>query len=86
MRKSLMKVVAVLLIAGLLAGCSTAELGYFNMQREISSLKVYENTGEISVVQKQLPAELINGADAEGAEMLQKSWIISVLVIVAKWI
>lgn len=49
-------VVSVFLI-GLLSGCSTAEIGYLNLAKEMNSLKVYQGSGEIVFNIDKLPQE-----------------------------
>jgi Ca2+-binding EF-hand superfamily protein len=46
-----------LLAAVLLTGCNSAEKGFFNLSKEGSNHKIYEETGEISIDIKQLPLE-----------------------------
>lgn len=65
MKRSMIALVAIILIAGLLVGCSSTELGFFKLYREMSSLKTYEYNGEIFIDLEQIPEQMISDADSQ---------------------
>ncbi len=62
---------AAVFLVILLTGCSRAEMGYYNLQKEINNLKLYESTGEITFNLEQLPGELTKGEDATTIALIQ---------------
>lgn len=56
-KRFLVVALVMVLAAALLTGCSTAEVGFYNLQKEISTIKLYEDTGEISIDLKELPVK-----------------------------
>lgn len=67
MRNKRLWAVILLLVfsVGVLAGCSPAELGYWELQREMANLKLYEAFGEINLDLKQLPQEVLAGEEGQ---------------------
>lgn len=66
--------VPVLMIA-LLTGCTPAELGLYDLQKEMSNLNLYETKGEANIKLEQLPKELkdeLGETDFAMLEMLLK--------------
>gem|GEM_PF-926862 len=70
-KKFLTLLCAVVFLVSLLTGCSRAEIGYYNLQKEINNLKLYESTGEITFDLEQLPGELTKGEDATTIALIQ---------------
>ncbi|HHW41837.1 MAG TPA: copper amine oxidase N-terminal domain-containing protein [Syntrophomonadaceae bacterium] len=62
---------AAVFLVILLTGCSKSEMGYYNLQKEINNLKLYESTGEITFNLEQLPGELTKGEDATTIALIQ---------------
>lgn len=69
-KKWLALLCAVLLLVGL-TGCSTAEIGYLNLVKEMNGLKVYESTGSLAIDLNQLPVGS-GGEDARDLAVLQE--------------
>ncbi|MDH7577313.1 MAG: copper amine oxidase N-terminal domain-containing protein [Bacillota bacterium] len=70
-KKWLTLLCAAVFLVSLLTGCSRAEIGYYNLQKEISNLKLYESTGEITFNLEQIPGELTKAEDAATIVLLQ---------------
>ncbi len=70
-KKCLTLLCAAVFLVILLTGCSRAEMGYYNLQKEINNLKLYESTGEITFNLEQLPGELTKGEDATTIALIQ---------------
>lgn len=54
-------ILTVLFTISLLTGCSTAELNYLNLQKEIANLNLYGNHGELAIKLTELPASIVSG-------------------------
>ncbi|SMB82902.1 Copper amine oxidase N-terminal domain-containing protein [Desulfonispora thiosulfatigenes DSM 11270] len=69
--KILTLVLVPVLLIGLLTGCTPAELGLYDLQKEMSNLNVYETTGEVEIKLDQIPKEMQEEMGEKDLAMLQ---------------
>lgn len=65
--------VLMMIIMGLLSGCSNAEKGYYNLIKEANNQKVCEQTGSIELKMEELPDSVFEGEDVFTKETVKKA-------------
>jgi hypothetical protein len=74
LKKKWLALLLIFIFAGItLTGCSTTELNYYNLAEELSSQKVYSDSGSITLNFAQLPASMFNDTNAPSAEVIRKA-------------
>lgn len=69
--KILALVLIPVLMLALLTGCTPAELGFYDLQKEMGNLNVFETKGEATINLGELPVELKEELDEQDLAMLQ---------------